>query len=167
SLISRSLFDNEVVKVQVGQEDASKIFTVHKTLLTSQSKYFKNVFKEEWKLEDHRTAGLPDPDEDPEIFELYLQVLYTGKVPVREHIKALCRSAATAEWTKIVRLYVLCEMVFDVTAKNAVVSAAFDAATTLREHGKRVLPSSSHIRIVYKNTAGRNIMRKFLVDFYV
>ncbi|ORY06012.1 hypothetical protein BCR34DRAFT_604329 [Clohesyomyces aquaticus] len=54
------------VNVQVGEGDKQKTFLLHQDLKESDDK--------EMKL----------PEDDPEIFALYVQLLYTGQVPTKQ-----------------------------------------------------------------------------------
>lgn len=55
-------------------------FWAHKDLLCSRSPFFTNALREEWKEGQDNKVELPD--DDPDIFAMYMHMLYTGKVPI-------------------------------------------------------------------------------------
>ena len=53
---------------------------MHESLLTSRSKFFKKAMNKGWKEAEDKLVKLPE--DDPDIFALYEQLVYTGCIPV-------------------------------------------------------------------------------------
>ena len=64
------------ITVKVGT--ASKPFKMHESILCSSSEFFQTRNKVEWS-HDEKPTGLPD--HSPETFNIYVNWLYTRKVP--------------------------------------------------------------------------------------
>jgi hypothetical protein len=79
---------------------------VHESILTSRSEYFKCDLGSMWRNDPTKPVTLSD--DDPDVFALYVNLVYTGRLATR----------GTNEWLKLVRLYVLAEKLQDVHAKN-------------------------------------------------
>ena len=69
-----------LVKVNVGEDDEMKTFFVHHGLLTQNSSFFTTALKSPWKEAQEQIVELPEDDTD--VFELYLQWLYQHKLPM-------------------------------------------------------------------------------------
>jgi hypothetical protein len=79
-----SFFDEKSIPISVGRGDNVKTLHVHKKLLTLRSEYFARRFNGPWTQAQEGPATLLD--EDPAIFELYLHVLYSGRLPLNEPV---------------------------------------------------------------------------------
>lgn len=53
-----------------------KQFTVYESLITSNSAFFANALGHDWKEAQERVVPLPE--NEPEVFRLYLTYLYVG-----------------------------------------------------------------------------------------
>ncbi|KAF1955497.1 hypothetical protein CC80DRAFT_474241 [Byssothecium circinans] len=71
--------ENDVVTVDVGPENQK--FHVYTKLLTSYSDYFAKTLSGDWKEAQDRTVQLPDIE--PRVFELFIDWLYTQKLPTK------------------------------------------------------------------------------------
>jgi hypothetical protein len=61
----------------VGKPDASmQEFFVHQSLIVARSEFFAKALRGEWKEAHQRKVSLPD--DEAEVFRLYLQLLYVG-----------------------------------------------------------------------------------------
>ncbi|KAF2121999.1 hypothetical protein BDV96DRAFT_640068 [Lophiotrema nucula] len=68
------------VEVLVGEEGKEKKFLVHKDLIASRSQFFATALSGPWKEAEDKVVKLSD--DDPQTFELYVQLLYKGHVPI-------------------------------------------------------------------------------------
>jgi len=69
-----------IIEVRVGKGDHLKKFTVHKNLITSRSQFFADTLHGNWKeIEDN---GITLDEDDPKVFELYMELLYRGTLPM-------------------------------------------------------------------------------------
>jgi hypothetical protein len=159
-----------------------KKFSIHKALVVERSKFFANALNGSWKESDDGIVLLPE--DDPEIFELYLQVLYTGTVPIKEHVSAYSdneektkkdpeilekevEQAVSREMEKVCKLYVLNEKLQDIESQNLLVSTMVALTSEKRASNLYHYPGQDIVTSIYKGTMPGNPMRKLLVDLYV
>lgn len=67
-----------IITVQIGEEEASKTFTVHENLLVKHSDFFRTALNGRWA--ESKSHSLPLPEHDPDSFSVFTQFLYTGQV---------------------------------------------------------------------------------------
>jgi hypothetical protein len=99
------------VQIIVGRDASERAFYVHESILTSRSVYFKCALSFMWRNDPTMPVTLSE--DDPDMFALYVNLVYTGRLATR----------GTDEWLKLVRLYVLAEKLQDVRAKNVTIDA--------------------------------------------
>ena len=68
-----------IFKIIVGEGDDAQEFQIHEAVLTARSKFFKAAIGRKWKESEEKTVKLPE--DDPEAFALYSQLVYTGQIP--------------------------------------------------------------------------------------
>ncbi|KAF2642246.1 hypothetical protein P280DRAFT_467641, partial [Massarina eburnea CBS 473.64] len=72
---------NDTVTIEVGPEPETQRFHVYTALLTYYSDYFAKTLSGDWKEAQDRTITLPDID--PRIFSIFVDWLYTKRLPVK------------------------------------------------------------------------------------
>jgi hypothetical protein len=150
------------IEVKVGEGEKQKTFDVHESLIASRSLFFKKAMSGSWKESKDRIVNLPE--EDPEIFKIYVHHLYTGSVAViPEPLPAI--TGRHAKWI-ICRLYVLAEKIQDVKAKNSAIEALLAECREKQLNGKNKYPGSSSVSTIYSGTLPGSMARKVLVDLY-
>jgi hypothetical protein len=144
------------------ENDDSRIFYAHKSVLCQSSGFFKAATKLEWKSTEPRTIDLSD--EDPKVFRMYLQWLYTQKVAFLAPTgKTNDGEAYHVSAEPLIDSYLIGEKLIDPTYQNAVIKALMRGI-----HEKFVqFPSDEIIRHAYQYTTQRSPLRKRLVDFHV
>jgi hypothetical protein len=130
-------FGGAAVKVRVGHPDV-KCFFLQKDFICSRSEFFNKALKGDYTEAKKMEVELPK--HDPELFELYIQLCYTGQVSVKEAKIMDSQSSDTdsdsdgdatvdedqfrhdaqAEILKLSQLYVLARKLKDREAMNAV-----------------------------------------------
>jgi hypothetical protein len=65
-----------MLTVLVGDGDDKHDFTVHEDVICGCSEFFRKAMNGKWKESEERVVPLPQ--EDPEIFSMYLQACYVG-----------------------------------------------------------------------------------------
>jgi hypothetical protein len=166
--------------VRVGEGDKRKSFLVHKDLIVSRSDFFARALNGKWKEDDDNVVKLTE--DEPEIFGLYIQLLYSGKLPLQdtpstkdggkvntnresaEKAKDYDGDSINEEFRKLCQVYVLSDKLQDTTAKNAIIDAYIESTN---QHLKGGLPSLEEIKIVYSGTLPSSAMRRLIVDLYV
>ncbi|CAI7618787.1 unnamed protein product [Penicillium discolor] len=115
-----------------------------------------------WKESKERTLGFPE--DDPQVFALYLHWLYFSTIPVvveRVAKKKLPENSAR-EYNDLIKAYVL-----DANFQNSVIDAIIEQSTITNPDGERYYPGEDAVKHVYHNTTESATIRKLLVDMYV
>jgi hypothetical protein len=124
------------------------------------------------------------PEDDPNTFEMYLQLLYGDVVPfeptvniyvdseqhikkTQEDLKAEVNLLVGREYTNLSRLYVFCEKVQDLVSKNLVITAFVEQMNKTRLNELVLYPGQNSINIVFEGTVRGDCLRKLFVDLYV
>lgn len=68
------------ITVLVGEGEAQESFIVHKELICARSEFFRVSMKEVWK--EGKEGVIPLPEDDPQVFALYVQSLYVSALRV-------------------------------------------------------------------------------------
>ena len=159
-----------MLTVRVGETPDQQDFLVHESLLKSRAEYFSRAMNGNWLETDTRVIELPE--DEPEVFALYLNHIYTGKLHTmtlnRDNIDALPREefkhVVGAEYDSIFGVYVLAERLNDPITRDAAITAVFDLAEQQTSDGDWRLPPPSSIRLVYDRTPEKSAARRLLAD---
>ncbi|OSS46588.1 hypothetical protein B5807_08442 [Epicoccum nigrum] len=161
------------IRVDVGTGPAMKQFTVYESLITSNSAFFANALGHDWK--EARERVVPLPENEPEVFRLYLTYLYASIIPIipasskgegveeREDGEGDVEKGAQDQYIALSKLYVLAEQLVDETTKSTVLDAL---AAHAKETNFRVLPDGESIYVIYSSTVDSNEARNWLIDLY-
>jgi hypothetical protein len=140
---------------------------VHQDILTTRSEFFKRATNGKWG--DART--IPLPEDKPEIFLLYIIILYKGLIATR----------GPGEWMNLCHVYILAEKMQDVCTKNIVVEAmlCFLRASTVKEMGgfgtsdKNFFTGETHFQMsaesieeLYAHTPDGSPVRRLVANYY-
>jgi hypothetical protein len=118
------------------------------------------------------------PEDDPDIFATYIQLLYQGQLPILKAIrttdgqseKDLERTvlhAVEMEYMLLASLYVFCEKIQDIGGKVSIITGFVEASRITQANGKTYYPFPGTIRTVYGGTTLSDPLRKFMVDVYI
>jgi hypothetical protein len=140
------------------------IFYVHKSVLCKTSSFFQKATKSEW------TASTPRPidlsDEDPKIFQFYVQWLYSGTVAIQTRFinnsdaeGGLC---GIVDKCSLIESYLLGEKLMDTAFQNAVMQGLIQCVKREESY-----PINSVIKRVYERTTTKSPLRRLLVDFWL
>ncbi|KAI4955616.1 hypothetical protein J4E91_001477 [Alternaria rosae] len=153
------VFDSPILKVCVGTDPDTAGFFVHETLFTSRSGFFRCAISQAFRGTEAHVVALPD--DDPDTFRLYLNLIYTHQLVTR----------GTDQWLKLCRLYVLAEKLQDVTSKNHIIDGMYaffsDIACqpTLSINVQRILPAAATTEL-YEGTSNQSQARELVLDLY-
>jgi hypothetical protein len=156
-------------------------FRIHEAVLTARSKFFKAAMGKQWKESEDKAVKLPE--ENPDVFRLYTQLVYTGRIPrmnddtpqTDETVESSSKFCNTEdeceeEYKLLCGLYVLTEKMMDLRARNQTVDALYyKMKVELAKAEKpmlRCLPTSEVINIMYDGTAMHCVGRQILVSCY-
>lgn len=109
-----------------------------------------------WKESEDGVVNLPEAD--PDIFSLYVEVLYSGR------LQGVCNTKIY-DYSTFARLYVLAEKLMDINMKNKALEFILLQSRVIGCESD--VPGSSAIEIIYQGTTGDCPARKMMVDFYV
>lgn len=148
--------------MQVGPSEKS--FVVHTDVITRQSLYFRAACSDRWLKEGSKALKLPDDDAD--IFEIYLHWLYSSEVHVGDTEMTLEDEEEYGNEVRFdmrcVRLFVLADKLGDVTAANAVSDRIVDNCEETRN-----LFSKRAVRVAFEQLPQNSPLRRFCIDYYV
>ena len=141
---------NRFLNIRVGKDEQK--FMVHECLLCPRSKFFQNAVKTEWALDDQI---IKLPEDKPSVFEAYLTVLYTSKVPV------IGATKDENQYPRLIDLYILADKLIDIRTKNVVVQAMMS-----RKKEDHLKPSATSVAKLYGGTPVSSPARRLFVDIY-
>ncbi|PVH96593.1 hypothetical protein DM02DRAFT_569316, partial [Periconia macrospinosa] len=119
---SRRSFDvDSFFKVVVGRKPDQKTFLVHEEIICERSEFFRRAMNGNWAESTDRIVKLPE--DRVEIFETYLNLIYTGKIPTELHAVPPTLDQMLSEYECLFRLYILAEKLQDIDAKNAAIES--------------------------------------------
>lgn len=150
---------DRAVAIVVGEE--KRIFDVHEDLIRASSAFFDRAMAGPWKEAQDRTVSLPD--DDPEIFALYVHWLYYGTLPVCCDEPGL---PGNAEYLALVKAYILGDKILDYSFQNAAIEAMVEKSHSTAQDGKRWYPVGEVIEFAYDHTNPSDLLRELLVDMY-
>ena len=163
------------IRISTGKPETSmQSFTVHQQLVSTRSEFFAKALRGgDWKEAEERTVVLPD--DEPEVFRLYLQLLYV-RAPVwfgsdantMQTGSVTLNSVARGDDAYVVlsRLYVLAEKLIDETAKTSILAALSACDGKRDSQGAMHCPSFESIKIIYNGTPDDSAARKCIVELY-
>lgn len=150
-------FMGRAVEFLVGEKKEK--FIVHERLIRASSAFFDRATSATW-LE--HTIRLPE--DEPEIFGIYVHWLYYDKLPV------YCNEpgrAANQEYLKLVKAYTLGDKLMDTEFQNAAIDAIVEKSNSTASDGKRYYPVAEVVEFAYNNTHVSAPIRRLLVDMHV
>jgi hypothetical protein len=152
------------IEVKVGEGEAQRTFGVHETLIINRSLFFKKAISGSWREAEDREVALPD--DEPEVFALYIHYLYTGTLAAKpDPIPPQYRGGL--EYLRLTKLYVLAEKLQDITQlKNSIIKNILDISKAIREDRGHHCPGQPCISVVYNGTPEGSPARRLLVDFW-
>jgi hypothetical protein len=161
--------------VLVGTALNQKRFTVHYSIVSKRSEFFRAARSERW------TTGKPTDlhEHDPSIFDLYLQCVYQNELPslpavvsippwnVQESPEELRQRKAEhaiamdLRYHTLTRLYILADSLLDsITANQVIDEIAFLAWTW------KLAPGTGVIHVAFGSTRENDGLRNLLADLH-
>lgn len=162
---SRLDFSDDFQLIVGSDEATKKYYHVHRTVLVKSSDFFKRACNKEWEEGQSKIIKLPEVE--PEIFDVYLQLLYTGEVvpaeeylPSRDDNSIAARGEIARQHWILIEAYLLADMLLDTKSKNAIMDYLIEALRVTQK-----MPSPETITDVFKRTIDTSPMRRLLIDF--
>ncbi|KAF7196151.1 hypothetical protein HII31_02552 [Pseudocercospora fuligena] len=155
-----------VINFRVGSGDSQQDFAVHEKLFMDR---FTNISDVPGFFHPERGTAT-DPiklkGEDPEIFELYVQHLYTGDIPCRQ-AKYQFDMSYDYQNLMLVKFFALVNELCDETAIHPAFQAFLWSFRRLQKAGKPDAPSAEIMQYVYKISKKGSPLRELFVDMYI
>lgn len=157
-----SVYASPQVKILVGQDETP--FSIHKDLLCHYSSYFRAALN--GGFEEAAKNEIKLLDEDPQIFNVFLEWLYTGNLyEPRTTIDP--NGKADEERTDVALTCILILKLWVFGDKRGAPKLQNDAVDALYRYVKQAWIFPSHdINYVYDNTVAGARLRAFVVDLY-
>ncbi|KAF2650756.1 hypothetical protein K491DRAFT_666730 [Lophiostoma macrostomum CBS 122681] len=149
---------DQMFGVEVGPLDDRKGYVVYAGILSRRSEYFARAMKGPWKELEDQLITLHDFE--PRIFEIYLNHVYTDRLPTM--------TDDDSEWEDLALTYVLCEWLQDCKAKDAIILAMLSKAQkscSLRGDDPEI-PGATAVQTIYLGTPDGSPARRLLTDIW-
>ncbi|KAF2260985.1 hypothetical protein CC78DRAFT_536017 [Lojkania enalia] len=159
--VSKALrLETEMLEIHVGTEDQLEKFFVYEGVIVDRSPFFANAMKPEWAEKRKNSRVVELPDDDPAAFALYMQWMFTRRLPILPEDEE--SSCSFEEFATLSNAYVLGERLMDNDWKNVIA----DCYVQFARSSKPYYPSNEDIRIIYEGTREGSPIRQLLVDIY-
>jgi len=157
----------KVCCILVGNAPTPAEYHVHETLLKSKSKFFDAALNKCWM--EGREGRVLLPEDDPEIFEVYQNYIYTKVLPVKVPNPDLKLEGNEnhPEYFTLAKLYAFGEKVQDVSFKNAVMKAFLGRMGEPVGSVGKWNPITKVVDIIYGATMPDSRARQLMVDVHV
>ncbi|PVH96596.1 hypothetical protein DM02DRAFT_484747, partial [Periconia macrospinosa] len=157
-------------KVVVGQEPEQQTFLVHEEILCNCSEFFRRAMNGDWAESSDRVVKLPEDEADT--FELYLNLVYTGNIPIKKDTPTPRDNDASDDEDGfdplhiLVRIYILAEKLQDVLAKNQLVRSLLALLVETDRNGYYYRFVAYTIFIIYDETPKNSGLRRIAIHSY-
>jgi hypothetical protein len=155
---------NPTFDVVVGSET----FSLHTNIFTERSEFFRAARKPEW-LGRNPKKPVDLEDEDPEVFNGYMNCVYVGKGSLKHYVDAVqsCSEVdrnnnVNAGFNELIQVYLLADKLQDLSTANMII----EEIKQFSDNVDRV-PSDGCYTYVYSNTTPHNPLRKLMRDFWM
>ncbi|KAJ4321862.1 hypothetical protein N0V94_002695 [Neodidymelliopsis sp. IMI 364377] len=169
------------IRVLVGKDPEVHGYFVHGDLICARSDFFAKAMNDRWKEAKDRTVPLPD--DESEIFSLYLRLLYasnitptishhadclqTNELPVKPSGSGVDNKDATHDaYTSLSKLYVLAEKLIDNTTKELVLAAISAHAREMLSQDLICIPPIESIQMIYEGTPEGSPVRRLITQIF-
>lgn len=117
-----------------------------------------------WVEREERLIRLPE--DDPEIFATYVNLVYTNVVATSRNDPPEGRESVAEEYETLSKLYVLSEKLCDIPTKNATLEAIFVLRSKLDAAGKKWSPTAEAAATIYAGSPAGCPGRRLMVDMF-
>ena len=152
----------DYIEVFVGEEKRS--FAVHKNIICAHSPFFEAACSQRWATATPNPIALPE--DDPEVFDIYLNCVYKNCVdvgnledplPSEEHYHECSRV-----YLRLAKTYLLADKLQDVATTNLVMDEIIRYRTS-----RLSIPPRGVTAFIAGHTLVESPLRRFFVDLYV
>lgn len=149
----------ESIEVLVGP--AKKSFRVHPDALQRRSTFFRAACSERWK---HASNAIELIEDDPEIFDLYLNCVYTNELDVdaTDMMFYSEREQFDLRYHRLACIWILSDKLGDLLTCNMAVNKMIDLSCAIDE-----LPSIEVLKLALDKTSEQSALQHLLLDHWV
>lgn len=148
--------------MRVGPEGSQEDFLLHEGILGGRSEFFKRAMNGNWA--ESKKCIIKLPEDDPEMFNTYINFLYTGRVVTNTLEKPIHSQDIVKEMRVLGQLYVLSEKLQDKTANNSAIQGLLEVAEEKDADGVQFNPSVKTLIVEYQGTCADSFGRRLMVD---
>ena len=152
----------DIVEILVGEDQK---YCVHREVITKRSLFFEAALSKRWR-EGQTSEPLKLPEDDADIFDLYLHCIYTNTVDIGDLDRAFngerYLNYNDPGYMRLARLYSLADRVQDTDTADLVMNALLQYDD---EH-KDCLPGEEVINFAMHCTTNTSPLRRFIIDLY-
>ena len=141
-----------IVTIRVREEPAQESFVIHKELISYYSVFFRSCTNGHWLESGTGVVNLPD--DDVELFKIFVQWLYTQLIVLNDKQKN--------HYRVIIDLFILVNKLQCSELQNATLDFLYR-----RFSETNTLYPPTDIYYVWENTTNNSSLRRYLVDLYV
>lgn len=165
--MSDSFDSSGMLTIRVGDEPGRRDFVVHECFLVSRSEFFRRSMNGKWEESESKVVNLLD--DEPDIFSLYMSLVYTGKLPIKHEDsddlpQEKKKEMLEEQYDRLFHLYVLSEKLQDPAAKDASTTAIFEIFENEKLGDDHCLPTFSTMSMVFECTPEGCPARRLVVD---
>ncbi|KAF2730450.1 hypothetical protein EJ04DRAFT_46107 [Polyplosphaeria fusca] len=158
-------YNGSMISIIVGDGETQETFTLHEFHISSYSAFFRCAFRGDFVEAHEKLIRLPT--ESPTVFRLYLDFIFSGKLPVEPPASSDTIHDINIQKDTIFRrlcpLYILCDMLQDTKAKNAIVDAVIQ--TSNASEPDYWVPNPDDMTVLFENI-GPCPLRTLVVDMW-
>jgi hypothetical protein len=151
----------DYIKVLIGQQ--AKLFNVHKNIICNRAPFYKAACAPCWT---EASQPIKLPEDDPEIFDIYLHCVYTNCVDVGDLNDILAGEECSAKnmrpYRRLVRSYILADRLGDIITANMIIDEII-----LHSDDQLTLPSDDVIAFVAQTMPLQSPLCRLFVDYFV
>ncbi|KAK5133256.1 hypothetical protein LTR08_007990 [Meristemomyces frigidus] len=157
-----SLLDFAAPAVVMKVGSLARIFYVNEKLIRGSSDFFNSAMKREWRQGCKRVVDLPD--HNCEIFNLYVNWLYSGRLPVQHIEESNLMNNNDKQYHNLFKAYVLGDALLDSDFKDAVVDAIVNEMHIQHQGNVYFFPVRQIRTFLYNSTTSASKLRQLLVQ---
>lgn len=154
SLLNTHRLGHSVISFLVGKLSPEK-FAIHESIIKPRSEFVRLALRGEWKEANDRT--IPLPDDEPQVFSLYQEWLYSGLIYTRP---SQLLPKDDDEFALLTQAFILGDKLMDLDFKDSIVDAITEK---LR---KEQTFDTSLTNLVWENTPDGSPLRRLWMDVY-
>lgn len=151
-------------------------FSIHEKLISSCSPFFDTALEGPWKEASEHSVKLPE--DEPEVFTLYVRWLYSGQInPLSDQaglnkitgdkLKLTGKELADHEYTQLFKACFLADKLLDTGFHDAVIRAVLNKMNRYSVPVHDRLPGATPITLLFKKARLSSQVCRLVIDAYV